>query len=59
MGYCASFQSLTKHFPYFMLFQQNMRLPIDNDCLADNEEEEDEIQLDGLLKSLCIEGEGI
>ena len=29
MGYRASPQASTKHSPYFMLFQQEMRLPID------------------------------
>ena len=30
MGYRASRQSSTKHSPYFMLFQAEMRLPIDS-----------------------------
>ena len=33
MGYRSSQQSSTKHSPYFMLFQQRMRLPNDNELL--------------------------
>ena len=29
MGYRASFQASTKHSPFFMFFQKEMRLPID------------------------------
>lgn len=44
MGYRASKQASTKHSPYFMCFQRDMRLPIDNEILPaseDNEESED------------------
>ena len=41
MGYRASRQASTKHSPYFMLFQQHMRLPIDievqSSATGDNE----------------------
>lgn len=43
MGYRASQQASTKCSPYFMLFQKNMRLPIDNEVLPYtpfNEEED-------------------
>ena len=33
MGYRASRQASTKQSPYFMLFQQEMQLPIDNEAL--------------------------
>ena len=33
MGYRASRQASTKHSPYYMLFQQHMRLPIDAEIL--------------------------
>ena len=52
MGYRASRQASTKHSPYFLLFHQRMRLPIDNEllpstcdqkqeCDGDDEAEED------------------
>ena len=34
MGYRASRQASTKHSPYYMLFQQHMRLPIDAEVLS-------------------------
>jgi len=34
MGYWASRQSSTKHLPYYMLFQQQMRLPVDSEMLT-------------------------
>jgi len=34
MGYRASRQSSTKHSPYYMLFQQQMRLPVDSEMLT-------------------------
>ena len=33
MGYRASKQASTKHLPYYMFFQQQMRLPIDSEIL--------------------------
>ena len=33
MGYRASKQASTKHSPYYMFFQQQMRLPIDSEIL--------------------------
>ena len=33
MGYRASSQASTKYSPYFMLFQKEMRLPIDNEII--------------------------
>lgn len=43
MGYRASRQALTKQSPYFMLFQQDMQLPIDSEVLpqAQNLDQED------------------
>ncbi len=52
MGYRASFQSSIQHSPYFMLFQQHMRLPIDNDVKISEEECKDEVQLDIFMTSL-------
>ncbi len=53
MGYRASFQGSTKHSPYYMLFQQDMRLPIDSESLqACKEENGDEEKLDEVMKSL-------
>ena len=53
MGYRASFQNSTKHSPYFMLFQQNMRLPVDSESFqTDKEENSDEVKLDEVMESL-------
>ena len=43
MGYRASRQASTKQSPYFMLFQQDMQLPIDSEVLpqAQNLDQED------------------
>ena len=44
MGYRASSQASTKHSPIFMLFQQDMRLPIDAEVMpreGDGEFDED------------------
>ena len=51
MGYRASCQASTKHSPYFMLFQQHMRLPIDSEVRtpATDEEEND---LDRVIHAL-------
>lgn len=38
MGYRASRQATTKHSPYFMLFQQNMRLPVDCEVMPPADE---------------------
>ena len=58
MGYRASRQASIKNSPYFMLFQKNMRLPIDNEVLPLFEEElesdsEDNVTkvIDNLLES--------
>ena len=59
MGYCASFQASTKHSPYFMLFQQHIRLPIENDCLTTCMEEEEEVQLDGVIETLIASREKV
>ena len=39
MGYRASKQASTKHSPYFMCFQQDMRLPIDNEVLSSSHDD--------------------
>ena len=53
MGYRASFQSSTKHSPYYMLFQQNMRLPVDSESFqTDKEENSDEVKLEEVMESL-------
>ena len=60
MGYRASRQASTKQSPYFMLFQQDMQLPIDNEVLPHDQEvqhpdKEDlcsiSVRIDQLLKS--------
>ena len=53
MGYRASFQSSTKHSLYYMLFHQNMRLPVDSENFqTDKEENSDEVKLDEVMESL-------
>ena len=53
MGYRASFQSSIKHSPYFMLFQKEMRLPIDNEIMPSNDSEPIEEQnVDDTIKTL-------
>ena len=44
MGYRASRQVSMKHSPYFMPFQQHMRLPIDNEVLSPLDSLEDEAE---------------
>ena len=42
MGYRASIQASTKHSPYYMCFQQHMRLPVDNEiCDGDGDSDDD------------------
>ena len=43
MGYRASSQASTKHSPYFMLFQKEMRLPIDNEIIPKGNIEEGDL----------------
>ena len=56
MGYRASCQASTKHSPYYMLFQQHMRLPIDAEVLppssAGNESDNDALDMDTAVKAL-------
>lgn len=52
MGYRASCQASTKHSPYFMLFQQHMRLPIDSEVQTPVTEEEEEVELDSIIHAL-------
>ena len=54
MGYRASCQASTKHSPYFMLFQQNMRLPIDSEVQspAAATDEEQEVDIDSVIQAL-------
>ncbi len=60
MGYRASSQASTKHSPFFILHQEQMRLPIDVDMmpaiLSDRSKEED---LDGTLQVLLAKREEI
>ena len=52
MGYRASRQDSTNHSPYFMLFQQQMRLPIDAEYLPPQEMEDSfEDVIDDLIAS--------
>ena len=51
MGYRASRQASTKHSPYYMLFQQHMRLPIDAEVLPPSEDE-DGLELDSAVQAL-------
>ena len=40
MGYRASKQASTQQSPYYMLYQQHMRLPIDAEVMSNPEQEE-------------------
>jgi hypothetical protein len=51
MGYRASRQASTKHSPYYMLFQQHMRLPIDAEVLSPADDE-GELDLDSAVQAL-------
>ena len=56
MGYRASRQASTKQSPYYMLYQQEMRLPIDAELLIPDERKDGdnvdvEVIIDNLLKS--------
>ena len=59
MGYCASRQASTNHSPYFMLFQQHMRLPIDTECLPSHQEGEEEANIDAIIESLIVSREKV
>ena len=50
MGYRASRQASTKHSPYYMLFQQHMRLPIDAEVLSPTDE--NALELDSAVQAL-------
>ena len=53
MGYRASHQASTKHSPYYMLFQQDMRLPIDAEVLSPmNDEKATELQMNTAVQLL-------
>ncbi len=49
MGYLASKQASTKHSPYYMLYQQEIRLPIDAEVNSNKAESDsiDPIKIDG------------
>ena len=53
MGYRASRQASTKHSPYYMLFQQHMRLPIDAEILPPSDENATDVDtaVQALMKS--------
>ena len=52
MGYRASRQDSTNHSPYFMLFQQQMRLPIDAEYLPPQEMEDKESSFEDVIDDL-------
>ncbi len=56
MGYHASRQASTKHSLYFMLHQQNMRLPIDAELLP-FDANKSEVDIDSLVDDLLISRE--
>ena len=53
MGYRASFQSSTKHSPYYMLFQKEMRLPIDIEVIPFTQEADDQSDVEATIEILC------
>ena len=56
MGYHASHQASTNRSPYFILFQQHMRLPID-ECLSLKMEEQQKVSLDEVVEALIVSRE--
>ena len=56
MAYRASSQASTKHSPFFVLFQQEMRLPIDNELMP---RESDEVDGDGVVEGGEVNGDGV
>ena len=63
MGYRASKQASTKHSPFFMCFQREMRLPIDNEVLSSPQDDasppdvEDEGDIDQVIEMLLCSRE--
>ena len=59
MGYRASRQASTKHSPYYMLFQQHMRLPIDAEYLPPSDApDEYATNVDTAVQALADEVKG-
>ena len=54
MGYCDSKQASTKQSPYYMLYQQHMRLPIGAEMIP-NPEQEEEVDQDAAISVLLIQ----
>ena len=53
MGYRASSQASTKRSPFFILHQEQMRLPIDNEMMPGQSNGDDvEEDMDGTLQAL-------
>ena len=57
MGYRASKQASIKQSPYYMLFQRQMRLPIDVEVLPPSESESAEDNLDEVVDALLVSRE--
>ena len=53
MGYRASRQASTKHSPYFLLFHQQMRLPIDSEVLPSSLDEQEADEENDLDQRIC------
>ena len=53
MGYRASRQASTKHSPYFLLFHQQMRLPIDSEVLPSSLDEQEADEEEDLDQRIC------
>ena len=63
MGYQASCQASTKHSPYYMLFQQHMRLPIDAEVLPSSntpdDDHKDALDMDAAIQALIESRESV
>ena len=58
MGYRASKQASTKHSPYYMFFQQQMRLPIDSEILqSPTSDDEQDSNIDEMVTKLLTSRE--
>ena len=55
MGYRVSRQASTKQSPFYMLFQQQMRLPIDAELIPFNEKEEENEEMSHATIDMMVE----
>lgn len=63
MGYRASCQASTKHSPYYILFQQHMRLPTNAEVLPSSntpdDDDKDALHMDAAIQALIESWESV